>query len=212
MIISRLVKKGSSVDIHFIDGTVLKAAYEIVVKHGLRKDDDIEENKIQQIKKSSDLFLIKNTAFRLLGRRIHSRYELKLKLIKRKYETALIEDVLAELHGKGYLDDEKYAEQYIEEKIRINKSGLNKIKRELILRGISKEIIEEKLSQYENKDEVLNNALLIATRKIKEIENKGLTKIKVKQKIYSALLNRGYNPEIISQVIEQLNLNDSEET
>ena len=205
MIISRLVKKGSSVDIHFIDGTVLKAAYEIVVKHGLRKDDDIEENKIQQIKKSSDLFLIKNTAFRLLGRRIHSRYELKLKLIKRKYETALIEDVLTELHGKGYLDDEKYAEQYREEKIRINKS-------ELILRGISKEIIEEKLSQYENKDEVLNNALLIATRKIKEIENKGLTKIKVKQKIYSALLNRGYNPEIISQVIEQLNLNDSEET
>ena len=64
---------------------------------------------------SSEAFtVIYNKALDLVSRREHSRHELMFKLDKRYPETSpIIEEVLDKLEGNKILDDERFAEMYL---------------------------------------------------------------------------------------------------
>ena len=63
--------------------------------------------------------LIYNKSLDLISRREHSRYELMQKLNKRYPETRpLIEEVLDKLIVNNILDDERFAEMYINSRAR----------------------------------------------------------------------------------------------
>jgi len=57
------------------------------------------------------------TAIKLLGARDHSRHELGHKLAQRKIPSALIDTVLNELVEMGYLNDERFAQLYAEQRL-----------------------------------------------------------------------------------------------
>ena len=109
---------------------------------------------------------------------------------------------------KGYIDDEQFTEAFIEERVKHKKIGLNKVRNELYSKGVSKEIIENKLFFD---DEVLQkNALNLAVKKLRIIRSssKKTEKQKVKQKIYSHLLMRGYDSQIIKNVFELIDFDE----
>ena len=101
MLITRIVKKGKSdVTIYFDNDSVLFLAVEVFLKSGLKKGDDISEDRFSLLIEQNKLFHIKQKAFRLLGRRQHSSSELKRKLWNRDYEPRLIDDVIEDLKKK----------------------------------------------------------------------------------------------------------------
>lgn len=57
------------------------------------------------------------TAVRLLARREHAGLELRLKLRKRDYPGDVIDAVIDELIGRGYLSEERFAEIFVREKV-----------------------------------------------------------------------------------------------
>jgi regulatory protein len=69
---------------------------------------------------SSEAFtVIYNKALDLVSRREHSRHELMFKLDKRYPETSpIIEEVLDKLEGNKILDDERFAEMYLNSRAR----------------------------------------------------------------------------------------------
>ncbi|MCK8516463.1 recombination regulator RecX [Methylonatrum kenyense] len=60
---------------------------------------------------------IEDKAVRLLARREHSRKELQRKLRQRQYPESLIADTLELLEQRGYLDNQRFAEAFIRERI-----------------------------------------------------------------------------------------------
>ena len=95
----------------------------------------------------SDLQEIEMTAVRLLTAREHSRKELSGKLSSRGFDREQIETVLDELAHRGLQSDLRFAEGYVEERVRKG-SGPLRIRAELRERGLEDGLIERSLEPY----------------------------------------------------------------
>ncbi len=106
MKITRITKKDSkNVSIYLENDKIILVNYEILLKSGLRKNDDITEYQIESLIKENQRFAVKQRAFRYLGRRLISENELRVKLKQKKYDENIIEEIINDLKEKKYLDD-----------------------------------------------------------------------------------------------------------
>jgi len=139
--------------------------------------------------------LIYNKALDLISRREHSRYELMQKLNKRYPETRpLIEEVLDKLIVNNILDDERFAEMYINSRARKG-FGPKKIEMELSSKHVESFIISSSLEAYDNWIENAKKELLKKFKGIVPTDYQS----KIKQKQF--LFNRGFSTQIIERVL-----------
>ena len=205
MIITRIVKKDEkNVTVCFDNDEVLFLALDIFYKNGLKKNDQISEDRFFSLIKENKLFHIKQRAFSYLGRRQHSTSELRIKLKQKGYETELINEVLDDLKQKNYLDDIEFAKAYVEEKIKLKLWGEQKLRSELIKRGIKSDIISDVLRNIISDENQLNNALILATKKYHTLSNRNLDRKVIKQKLITFLNSRGYNFDVIKEICDEL--------
>ncbi len=143
---------------------------------------------------------VKEKALRLLEFRSHSEGELKQKLKRAGGNDEDIEYVTDFCREYGFLNDEKYAYSLAKDLSNIKKFGRNRIKSELIRRGISKELAELAISEIQdNEDEVL---------KLAEKKLKGNFDRKNCDKAIRFLIYRGYDLTDIKNAIERLKSNE----
>ena len=133
-------------------------------------------------------------ALRLLSERAHSERELRTKLL-RFCDPATADAVLSSLEGKGYLNDEAFAEGYAEELVRRRFYGPERVRAELLRKGISAALAEKTL---ESLDIDKNAGIINIIRKMHLPET--LTK-KEADRVVRRLLSAGYS---ISDVREAL--------
>ena len=165
MRVIKIVKKDAkNVRVHFDNDEVLFLSVDILYKSGLKKNDEISDDRYSSLIKENRLFHIKQRAFRYLGRRQHSTSELRIKLKQKGYETEYINEVLDNLKNKNYLDDTKFAEMFVEEKMKLKLWGEQKLRSELVKRGIKSEIITDVLANKISEEDKLNNAMIIASK------------------------------------------------
>ncbi len=198
-----LVKKNNYVIVTFDNDEKLRLHYEVAVKCSLRKNDELSDEKLKSIQKTEDLFNLKNSAFRLISRRPHSSYELKTKLLKKKFNKEDISEIIHDFNSKGYLSDKDFAERFIDEGIK-KKKGLMKIKSELFSKGISRAIIEQLFNKFDDDKSITENAKLLAQKKLETFNYKKYDANQKKQKLYSYLNNKGYSSDIIKQVVDEI--------
>lgn len=206
MIITEVNKKGNYVDVTFSNEEVITVHYEIFLEFHLYKNEKIELSKLKQILDAEEIRRIKKLTFYYLGRRSHSLKELKDKLMKKEYKKILIEEALTQLSKFGYVDDSKFAKQYYEEKTFRKKKGVNKIKAELIKKGVSNRIIDEICRENNENDIHYENARFYAEKKIKFLRKKDLSEYQLKQKIYSHLMYKGFTMDVINKVFSKIKL------
>jgi regulatory protein len=205
MIVSRIAKKDArNVVVHFDNDEVLFLSVDIFYKSGLKKNDEISDDRFSSLIKENRLFHIKQRAFRYLGRRQHSTSELQIKLKQKGYETELIKEVLGDLKQKNYLDDTEFAKMFVEEKIKLKLWSEQKLRSELIKRGIKSEIISDVLLNIISDEDKLNNAMTVAEKKYNALMNRGLNNETIKSKLITFLNSRGYNYDVIKEVCDEL--------
>jgi|TARA_B110000495_G_scaffold145143_1_gene128063 regulatory protein len=145
---------------------------------------------------SSEAFtIVYNKALDLVSRREHSRHELMQKLDQRYPETSsIIEEVLDKLEINKILDDERFAEMYLNSRARKG-FGPKKIEMELNSRRVNSLFISNAIEAYEN---WLENAQKVLKKKFKD--QKPLDyQSKMKQKQF--LFSRGFSTPIIDKVL-----------
>jgi len=205
MIINRIVNKGAKdIIIHFEDDEILILALEVFLKSGLKKNDELSDDRFSFFVRENRLYHIKQRAFRYLGRRMHSASELRTKLRQKGYEIELIDQVISELKDKGYLNDIEFASVFIEEKFRSKMWSERKLKSELIKKGVSSSVISDVLSKKFSEEDDYNNALTVALKKYKILQERNFDSQTTKKKLTSFLGTRGYNYETIKQVCDKL--------
>ncbi len=165
MIISSIRKRRSGVEILFDDNSKILVDYRVVVDNGLRKNDDLTSEQVNNLLAQSEKLKLKDSAFRLLGMRHHSQYEITQKLIRKGFERQNVESLLNEFVGKGFLNDAEFAKAYLNERLNKKRVGLNKIRAELIKKGINQKIIEDLLSTADSSISE-ETALELAKKKI----------------------------------------------
>ena len=145
---------------------------------------------------STEAFIIVyNKALDLVSRREHSRYELMQKLDKRYPNTTpIIEDVLDKLETNKILDDERFAEMYLNSRARKG-FGPKKIEMELNSRKVNSLFISNAIEAYEN---WLENAQKVLKKKFKDQKPVDYQS-KMKQKQF--LFSRGFSAPIIDKLL-----------
>jgi regulatory protein len=205
MKITKIGKKDSAnVVISFENDEALFLSVEVFMKSGLRKGDDIFVDRFLNLKRENQLYYIKQRAFRYLGRRLHSKSELRTKLLQKRYEIDLINEVLNQLEENKYLDDSEFAMVFSEEKIKSKKWSEQKLKAELIKRGVNSNITNKVLKKVITADDNYKNAFSVAERKFKSLSNRNLDNQSIKMKLNTFLKSRGFNYDVIKEVCEKL--------
>ena len=207
MKITALTKKGNNVLVCFEDGEFVAIDYRTVLDHGLRRNDDIDENKKEQLISESEFVKAKDSSFRSLSKRPHSTLELKNKLLKKGYTKKTVERTVQNMKNGNYLNDDQFTKLFIEERVKRKKTGVNKLKAELFKRGIDRKIIEENLSDIDSETN-FENAVSLAKRKSELLIRRGIEPKKVKQKVFSFLSSRGYESEVIMKILRHLELDE----
>lgn len=205
MLIERLVKKDETTVIVYLDnGDKLYLSYEVVLKNGLRKGTEISEDRFDFLIRHNKKYHIRQKTLLYLARRIHSKRELENKLRQKKYEIDLINEVLNDLVEKRIINDESFALHFADEKINRKKWGFMKVKSELIKKGISSELIDKALKSYSTPESQNETAAVLAKKKLNIISKRESDPQKIKRKILSYLVSRGFSYDTTIEVIQSL--------
>tara|TARA_Y100000816_G_scaffold272836_1_gene238618 strand:+ start:146 stop:586 length:441 start_codon:yes stop_codon:yes gene_type:complete len=139
--------------------------------------------------------VIYNKALDLVSRREHSQYELIQKLNKRFPETMpIIEEVVKKLAVNNILNDERFAEMYLNSRARKG-FGPKKIEMELNFKKVDSSFIAIAIAEYESWTENAQNELLKKFKGVKPTDYNS----KMRQKQF--LFNRGFSSQIIERIL-----------
>jgi len=211
MQIIRVVKKGNKdVTIYFDNDSMLFLAVEVFLKSGLKKGDEISEDRFSFLIEQNKLFHIKQRAFRLLGRRQHSTYELKRKLWNKDYEQKLIDDVINDLKKAGYLNDADFIRAFVADKTKTKNWSRKKIKAELIKKGLAAKLIDEIIKEQPNEADY-ENAMKLAKKKFDVLSKRNLEPKELRNKLSTYLFSKGFNYEMIKEVCEEMLKDETDE-
>lgn len=151
--------------------------------------------------KTSSFEKARDYAFLLLKFRPRSEKELYQRLKKKRFDDGIIRETLAFLKEKGFVNDTNFSRAWIESRLK-KPLGLRKIKQELRQKGITKEIIDRQLQDLKKnyfEEEIVRRVAQARMGRLKDIDPR-----KVKSRIYAYLLRRGFSPDIVIDVINQL--------
>ncbi len=206
MIITAVQKRRTKVLLFFNNSEKLLINYEVFLSSGLYKGDFVDEAKLNSLVKEDETFNAKTSAYRYLGNRNHSSFEIKQKLQKKGYSNQIIADVISSLKQKGYLNDLEFTHSFIQNRLERKHEGLIKIKTELFKRGVSSEIITSAIENYSGDTIHYDNAKILLEKKYRSLKNKNLEYIKLKSRLYSYLRSKGFTNDVIIKSIDNLNL------
>lgn len=179
---------------------------------------ELNNEELEELKRASDFSKFYNRALEFTLMRPHSSKEvrdyLKRKTLDRKvrvknqktgeyktvlkqgYDQSLVEPVYKRLEERGYIDDRRFAETWVENRNITKGSSLKKLRLELAQKGISQSIIEEVLAETD-RDDVAELRKIIA-RKAKKYPDE--------QKLIQYLMRQGFN---YSDILDELSAGSS---
>ena len=189
-------------EVVFEDETKLLLNYNIFEKYKVSVDMDFSEAEILEMKYFSDIERAKSRAINYISGKLKTKYEVRLKLKENDFAEDIIDEVLDILENEEYLNDRVYCEIFIEDKKKLNGYGKNKIKTLLIQKGVSKNIFEDFLDEFEY-DEEFDNALKMGIKKLNLLSNEE-DNFKKKQKIINYLAYRGFGFDVINDVLREI--------
>ena len=189
-------------EVVFEDETKLLLNYNIFEKYKVSVDMYFSEDEILEMKYFSDIERAKSRAINYISGKLKTKYEVRLKLKENGFAEDVIDEVLDILEKDEYLNDKVYCEIFIEDKKKLNGYGKNKIKSLLIQKGISKNIFEDFLNEFEY-DEEFDNALKMGIKKLELLSNEE-DNFKKKQKIINYLTYRGFGFDVINDVLKEI--------
>lgn len=119
---------------------------------------------------------------------------------KEKISALAIKLVIKKLKQKGLLNDEEFAKAWVE--ARSKKKGPRVLKQELLQKGIAREIIDEVISDKVEGISQEETASQLLKKKMRVWKN--LPTLEFKKKAYEFLTRRGFEYEIVKEIVEKL--------
>jgi len=204
--ISENKKNPNRVSIFADDEFLLSCHKELVYKKSLKKGDKVEPELLLELAKEDEYIKAKDVALRHIEMSIKTVKQVEDKLREKEYSEEIIEKVIDFLHEYRLLDDLKYAQTFLKEKLRSR--GMKKARFELLAKGISKDNIELAMESVSTTSVEEDACLKIAEKKYQQLRNREQDEYKLKNKLYTFLAGKGFEYELISSTLRKIMEND----
>ncbi len=133
----------------------------------------------------------------------HCCAEVRTMLERHKVEADEIALILKHLVKEGYVDEGRYADAFVHDKVRFAKWGRVKISQALWQKRIPADVADAALARIDE-DEYMSALKEVAASRYRQ--TKGATEYERKMKTMKSVCSRGYEPALVRKV---LNLQDS---
>lgn len=198
-------KKENRVNIYINEEFAFGCSSELVYYHNLSKGKEVDIDELEEIIEEDNYITAKGLGLKYVEAALKTEHQVKEYLEKKEYSPAIVVRVIAFLKDYKFLDDEYYTKAYITQYMK--SQGRGNIRYKLLQKGIKEEIIDNNLKGFNFEDEI-NVALGLAEKKLKVLCKKEKDNRKIKLKLNTYLVSRGYTFEIINKVIDNFNIND----
>lgn len=135
-------------------------------------------------------------AYKAVATRERTVSELKTFLERKRIDPSAIEAAVEELTASGFLDDERYARQFAEDKRTLDLWGKDRIARDLQRRGIEPQLVEATCSTQSRSDE-LETALVLLGERVARLGGDD----RARDKAWRLLVRRGYEPDLAYEAV-----------
>ena len=136
-------------------------------------------------------------AVKYLTLRLRTVGELQQKLKLKKYPADVIVKVLRELENLDFLNDERYAQIFVENLKRYKSFGFYGIKSKLMAKKIPNDMIEQVLQDFFSEEEEIE----VARRFVKKLARLGR---KDYEKVARSLASKGFRTAVTVKVLREL--------
>ncbi len=183
----------------YSDGTQQEVREETLLHFGLAQGSIINANLEDKIKQYEQEVSCKEQAYRYLARRPHLEKELANKLRSKSYSSDLVSKTIRYLKDRNLLNDSDFIHRFAEEEKKLRHSGPLRIKKKLLTKGASVEMIDEWLKRFYPEQEQMRQAKILAEKKYLLLHN--YPQQKRIQKIQSFLQQKGYYWYVIRETV-----------
>ena len=143
-----------------------------------------------------------NSAINGLARRAYSVYEMRSYLERRAEDKDVVKGVLDRLKQLDYLDDARYARQFVRLHSELRKQGPFRIARDLRARGVPDRHIEAALAERSVES---NDSALVRTRLERRLKTlRGPLDERRVASLYRSLLRAGFSADTIRRELNAL--------
>jgi regulatory protein len=166
-----------------------------IVAAWLAVDQDISDEKIAQLQDQDAQESAYQQALQFLNYRQRSQAEVRKNLQSHQVSEQVIASVLERLQSNGLLNDQSFAQNWVENRIEFRPRGKRALVMELRQRGLDDEAIDQAI---ENVDEE-QLAYQAAVKQVRKLDTKDWQTFR--QKLSNFLLRRGFNFDVINPVV-----------
>ena len=157
---------------------------------------DLSEELFNKLLDAGFVCVVELKAVQYLARAEQSRFGLTRKRLEKKYNKQYVEMALDYLESKNYLSDERFAAAWLNSR-RINHyEGTSKLKAELQVRGISREIADKAVKEFFTD----NDEFEICKKAYLKFQKAG----KDEDKLIASMMKAGFTYKMIKLAKEEL--------
>lgn len=169
----------------------------VMTAASLRNGQYLSNSEIEGLKNEYERDQAHEHAIRFLGYRARSRMEVVRHLRDKGYSAEVVMDTVARLQNEQYLDDEAFARFWLENREQFRPRSQQALRYELRQKGVVDEVIETVLVDLDE------DKLAWAAVEGKLDRWKSLEEQEFKNKVIGYLSRRGFNYDIIRDVIDR---------
>ncbi len=153
----------------------------------------------RKLSSESELY---TAAINALARRAYSIHDMRLYLERRAEDKNDVRPILERLKQSSYLDDARYAKQFVRVRAELRKQGAFRIARDLRAHGVPDRHIDAAIE--ERKAESDEGALVRAhlARRLKSL--RGPMDERRKASLYRSVLRAGFSPDVIRRELRSV--------
>jgi regulatory protein len=162
-----------------------------LVDLNISKGDQLSVERLHEITHTLQTSRVRQKSLAYLARRSRSCHEMKEYLRRRGFDSDLIEDTISWLRGQKYLNDETFAEQWVDARLRTAPRGRRKLLMELQEKGIDRELAARVVDENLPSEDEAEVAYQLLQRRKNRFA--GEERLDMKRKVVNFLRYRGFS-------------------
>jgi regulatory protein len=178
----------------------------------LRKGDYIDRELFEKISELDFFIEAKRIALTYLNYRARSEKEIRERLQKEDVPEPIILRTLEYLKELKLVDDEAWSKSFVNDKLVRKSVSSRQLAFGLAQKGVSKEVIEETISDLNANETDESRAMRAAEKRWPRILKSESDPRKQKQKLYTFLAGRGFSFEVIHEIYSKLAKDNKDES
>ncbi len=191
----------------YLDGQfVISIGSEEAAELGLSVGRELDQKDLRKILADLHYRRARDYALLLLSYRARTEAELCKRLQQKGFSGEAITSVLARLTELKLLDDERFAQEFAQDRVNIGHKGKWRVRAELLRRGVSPERIEEALRTVPDEKAAARRVIEQCLRRYA-----GLEPTVRRRRLYGLLARRGFSIDTIEEVMAEQNEGEQNE-